>query len=299
MNALFIAALCLIWGSTWMAIKINLTSFPPFYSAGLRFLLAGLVLLAVMKVKGITFPTDKKSTYPSIVFGVLNGVSYGFVYWGEQFIPSSLTAVLMASLPFFSIILAYFIIGETITVRKTMGSILGFVGVLLLFYEGLNGAGGSKLAGQLAIVAAAAINALAGVHVKKHSTINPLIAVTIQMFFASFVLLLVAVPAEYGRGISFSLSGITAFLYLSLVGSALAFYLYNLLLTRMEVSKLGYIALVTPAVATLLGAIWLGEVIQWQVAVGMLLILIGSLTINLRLPKHVAEGGQRADGRKE
>ncbi len=290
MNAVFFFVLCVIWGSTWMAIKVNLTSFPPFYSAGLRFLLAALVLFGVMKLRGAAFPHQLKKNSPSIVFGILNGVSYGFVYWGEQFIPSGLTAILMAALPFFSIILAYIFIGERITTRKIIGTMAGFLGVLLLFMEGLSGANSGKLAGELAIVAAAAVNALAGVHVKKHSTIEPLAAVTIQMFFAGLVLTAVAVTVEHGPLIAFSWAGLTAFLYLSLFGSALAFYLYNQLILRMEVSKLGYIAMITPAVATLLGVVWLGEVLVWQMLLGLGMILAGTLVINLRTPKNLFKG---------
>lgn len=285
MNAIYFAALCLIWGTTWMAIKINLSSFPPFYSAGLRFLLAAAVLFIVMKIRGASLPKDIRESLPSVVFGVLNGISYGLVYWGEQFISSGLTAILNASLPFFSIIFAYFLIGEKLTLQKTVGTIVGFIGVLLLFYQGLGDLHSTRTAGQLAIVGASAVYALAGVHVKKRSTIKPLVAVTIQMFFAALVILAVAVPAEYGHSFRFAWAGIFAFLYLSLVGSALAFYLYNTLILRIEVTKLGYISMVTPAVAAVIGAVMLRERMQWQSVLGLLIILTGMAIINLKVSR--------------
>lgn len=281
MNALFFAALCIIWGSTWMAIKINLTAFPPFFSAGFRFLLAGFVLFLIMRFNRPGFSGDFKEYRPSLVFGLLNGISYGLVYWGEQFIPSGLTAILNASMPFFSVIFAYLLIGELITVRKVAGMAVGFTGVLFLFYQGLAGSNRSMLPGELAIIMASAIYALAGVHLKKRSKVEPLEAVIVQMFASAAVLLAVAVPTEYNRVVSFSWPGLAAFLYLSLVGSALAFYLYNRLLLHMEISRLAYVAMITPGVAAILGAAWLGEVLHWQMLAGLALILTGIAVINL------------------
>jgi len=145
----------------------------------------------------------------------------------------------------------------------------------------------------MAVVTASAIYALAGVYVKKHSTIEPLPAVNIQMFTASVVLLVIAVPADYSRTVIFSWPGLAAFLYLSLVGSALAFYLYNRLILQMEVSKLAYIAMITPAAATVLGAVWLGEVIGWQILTGLGMILAGTAVINLKFPKKAGRAGSR------
>ncbi|ADG81227.1 DMT family transporter [Thermincola potens] len=282
MNAVFFAALCLIWGSTWMAIKINLGSFPPFFSAGLRFLLAGFVLLAAMKFAKVSFPGEWRKLSPSFVFGLLNGISYGLIYWGEQYIPSGLTAVLNASLPFFSIIFAAMFIGERITLRKVFGSIIGFAGVLLLFYESLSELSSGKIMGEIAIVVAAAVYALAGVHVKKRSSVEPLAAVTVQMLTAAAVLLLVALPVEYGAAVHFTWRGLVAFMYLSLFGSAVAFYLYNHLILRMEVTALSYTSLITPAIATLLGVLIMEEELNGFMIIGMILIFTGTAIINIK-----------------
>jgi drug/metabolite transporter (DMT)-like permease len=287
MNTILFLVLSLIWGSSWLAVKINLSAFPPFYSAGLRFVLAGLVLLVVMKLKVVRFPVGLSRYSPSLVFGASNGISYALVYWAMQFIPSGLTAVLNSSLPFFSIIFAYLFLGERITGRKIGGSAVGFGGILLLFYESLAGFSTVKLVGELAIVTSAAIYALASVYVKKHSRIQPLPAVTIQMFAAAVVLLTVAVIFERRPEINFSPAGLTAFLYLSLLGSALAFYLYNLLILRMEISKLGYISMITPVIATVLGVLWLGEVIRWPMAAGLVLVLAGTALVYLKSPQIV------------
>lgn len=290
MNAIYFSALCLIWGTTWMAIKINLTTFPPFYSAGMRFFLAGLVMLILMKSSGKSFPKSFKEVYPSIVFGFLNGITYGLVYWGEQYIPSGLTSILNASLPFFSIIFAFIFIGEKITVRKIIGSVIGFAGVILLFYESTADFEKVKFGGELAIIVSAAVYALAGVHFKKHSHLEPLMAVTIQMFFSSLVLISAAGLLENTSDIKFSWQSVGAFLYLSLFGSALAFYLYNQLVLRMEISKVSFVSMITPVIATLVGLIFLNEPVHWQMFAGMIIIFAGITVINLKVGGNPTAG---------
>lgn len=281
MTTLFFITLCIIWGTTWMAIKINLSAFPPFYSAGLRFLLAGIILFLMGKITKRTFKGDFRDYIPSIVFGMLNGVTYGLVYWGEQFISSGMTAILNASLPFFSMIFAALFVGETITLRKIAGLVIGFCGVLLLFVDGLSTFHMNKLWGQLSIIFSAIVYALAGVYMKKRSAVNPFEAVMIQMFCSALILLAVALPVEDLNNISFSVPTVAAFLYLSFVGSALAFYLYNQLILRMEVSQLSYVSMITPGIATAVGVLFLGEQVYWRTAAGMTLILMGTAVINL------------------
>lgn len=282
MTTLFFVALCLIWGTTWMAIKINLSAFPPFYSAGLRFLLAGILLLLMAKLRNKKFEGNFQNYIPSIIFGILNGIAYGLVYWGEQFISSGMTAILNASLPFFSVIFAAFFVGELITIGKVAGLITGFCGVLFLFYDSLSTFQMDQLWGQLSIIASAAIYAMAGVYMKKRSTVSPMEAVTIQMFFSALILLSVALPVEQLGGIRLSGPTVAAFLYLTLVGSALAFYLYNELILRIEVSQLSYVSMITPAIAAAVGVLFLGEQIHWRTAGGMALILMGTAVIGLK-----------------
>lgn len=286
MTTLLFITLCAIWGTTWMAIKINLSAFPPFYSAGLRFLLAGILLYLVGKIRKKKFQGDFRTYIPSIVFGILNGIAYGLVYWGEQFISSGMTAILNASLPFFSMIFAALYVGEIITFRKIAGLVTGFLGVLVLFIDSLNTFRMDQLWGQLSIITSAAVYASAGVYMKKRSTVEPMEAVTIQMFFSALVLLAVAIPVEQLSAVRLSGPTVAAFIYLALVGSALAFYIYNELLLRIEVSQLSYVSMITPGIAAAVGVLILGEHVYWQTAVGMCLILTGTAVITLKVKKR-------------
>ena len=300
--------LCLIWGSTWMAIKINLQAFPPFLSAGVRFLLAGAVMYMLLMIRRLSLPRDWRVLYPGMVFGVLNGISYGLVYWGEQFISSSLTAVSNAALPFFSLVFAWLMVGEEITRWKVAGLVTGFAGILVIFGDHIGAgsfAGGKAVYGQVAIVIAAAIYAFAGAHAKKHhQALDVHRVVTVQMLASAAVLLLLGVFFEYRAPVEFSRPALLAFFYLSLIGSAMAFYLYNYLLQKMEVSRVGYISFVTPVIATFLGVWLLKEELRVNLLVGMGFITCGIILLNrpgrpreAPAPAGNVEGGAKVEER--
>ena len=290
MIVLAFTLLTFIWGSTWVAIKVGLNDFPPLLFASTRFLLATLVLYFILKLKKQKLPRDWFSLYSAIVFGLLNGIAYGLIFWGEQYISSSLTAIINAILPFFSAVFAYFLVSEPLSSNKILGLILGFLGVLLIFGENLGEFSNLKIWGEVAVLFSAAIYAFAGAHAKKHhNNLNALQAVTIQMASSTLVLLLIAIPLEHGAIIRYSFSSVLAFLYLSIFGSAVAFLLYYYLLQRIEVSKLSYISLITPVIAVLIGVIWMNEPLKWQFIVGLLLALLGMTVINYSPTKNTKE----------
>jgi len=281
--------LSLIWGSTWMAIKINLQAFPPFLSAGARFLLAGALLFLLLKARKMALPREWRILRPGVIFGVLNGLSYGLVYWGEQHISSSLTAISNAVLPFFSLIFAWLMVGEKITRWKVAGLIAGFTGMLVIFGDNIS-AGGSTggspggryaVLGQLAVMVASVNFAFAGAHAKKHhQLLDPHRVVTVQMLASAAVLLVLGAVLEYGHPVGFSVPALLAFLYLSLIGTALAFYMYNYLLQKMEVSRLGYISFVTPVIAAIFGAWLMDERLSLKLLAGMIFITCGIILLN-------------------
>ncbi|MHB8984113.1 MAG: DMT family transporter, partial [Carboxydocellales bacterium] len=259
--------LALIWSSTWIAIKIGLQDFPPILSAGARFVVAALFLFGLVRLKSVPLPSSWSDFKPAVIFGCLNGIGYGFIYWGEQHISSSMTAILNSSLPFFSTLLAYWLLHEELDGRKIGALVLGFTGVLIVF--GSSTQGGSPMAcyGQGAIIVAAAIYALGSVMLKK-STVgsnqpnpppDPLLVVTVQMAMSAIVLLAVGIPLEYNQQVTFSLAGIISFLYLAIFGSAIAFLIYYNLLQQWEVTRVAYISLITPIIASLIGVLWYQE----------------------------------------
>lgn len=287
MPILSFVALCLIWGTTWLAIKIGLQDFPPVLSAGARFLVAALFLFLVIKLRRVATPEDwSEYKYPAI-FGIFNGLNYGLIYLGEQHISSSMTAILNTSLPFISTVLAYFMLREEINLQKIAALLLGFLGVAIVFGSNLGNTSSAVLLSQAAIVLAAFLYCLGSVLLKKNQgSPQPLWSVTIQMAVSAGVLLVVGIPLEWGATFRITLPGVISFLYLAIFGSAVAFLLYNSLLKIWQISRVFYISLITPLVASLIGGLWYNEPFNSNLIFGFALVLAGMVLVNLPLICH-------------
>jgi drug/metabolite transporter (DMT)-like permease len=130
------AALCFVWGSTWLAIKVGLEYLPPFLFAGMRFATATVALLLLMKLMHAHMPRDRSSWSLMLFLGVFQiTVPYGLVFWGEQYISSGLSAVLFATLPFFVSVFAHFFVGERLTKLKVVGVFASFMGLVAIFWR--------------------------------------------------------------------------------------------------------------------------------------------------------------------
>ncbi len=183
-NRLFIL-LCLLWGSTWMFIKVGLSSFPPFIFGGLRFIIAALFLYIVMKFYRLPLPTKWSNIKPAIIFGTLNGFSCALIYWGEQFLSSNTTAILNTTTPLFMAIFAFIFLDEKMNKFKIIGLSMGFLGIVVIF-SGKLALGADSLRGAVALVVQAAVYALGATHSKKYKvSISPLQVVTVQLMAAA------------------------------------------------------------------------------------------------------------------
>src|SRR4029079_19463859 len=129
--------LCLIWGSTWIFIKIGLDDLPPITFASARFLLSVLILFVVIRVQKVLLPRTVKEWRLIALTGVLQfGINYSMVFWSEQHITSGLAAVLQSMIPVFGLVLAWmFLPSERITPVKILAVFLGIVGVGIVFYD--------------------------------------------------------------------------------------------------------------------------------------------------------------------
>src|SRR5690242_15093164 len=218
--------LCGIWGSTWLFIKLGLNDLPPVTFAGVRFVIASFVLFAFVRFRRLTLPRDRSDWMFLAVTGVLSfTLNYGLVFWGEQYISSGLAALLQATLPAFGLVIAHFYLpGERITWAKIMGVVLGVLGVAVVFSNQLSIAGGTALAGSIALVLSAFFAAYSNVLVKaRGQKLNPAILAAGQMFFGMIPLLVIGFVVE-GSPFRFhwTMMSAVAMSYLALVGSVLA-----------------------------------------------------------------------------
>ncbi len=280
MKARFVwLVLCGIWGSTWLFIKLGLEALPPISFAGIRFVISCAILFVLIRARNISLPTKSRDWSLLVITGVMSfSLNYGLVFWGEQYISSGLAALLQATLPAFGLVIAHIHLpGERMTWAKTVGVVLGVVGVAVVFSNQLAIAGGKALAGCVALVLSAFFAAYSNVLVKAYGkNLEPAILAAGQMFFGLIPLVLIGFLLE-GNPLAFRWTPLAwvSLLYLAVVGSVIAFLLYYWLVHNMDVTKSMLIALVTPVVAVVLGMVVLGEELSWRTIIGGLMIMAG------------------------
>lgn len=281
--------LCGIWGSTWLFIKLGLADLPPLTFAGIRFLLASLILTAIVVTRGVRWPRGGKDWILIAVVGVLQfSLNYGLVFWGEQHIPSGLAAVLQSTFPAFGLVIAHlYLPHERITLLKVMGVLMGIVGIAVIFSDQLSVAGHMALLGSVALVLSAFFGSYGNVLVKAYSQkIDPLALAAGQMACGFLPLLALGIATE-GNPFHFrwTLVAVGSLTYLVVVGSVIAFALYYWLVRNMEVTKTMLIALVTPVTAVILGLLVLHEKLNWRLFAGGACIISGLGLIVFRKPQ--------------
>jgi drug/metabolite transporter (DMT)-like permease len=276
--------LCIVWGTTWIFIKLGLRDLPPVSFAALRFLVACAILLPVLFIRKIEFPKGRRIWTIIVVTGLLQFFfNYGLLFWGEQHISSGLAAVLQATIPAFGLVLARIYVGEQITGLKIVSLLLGLAGVAVIFREQLFMNGELAFLGSLAVVAGAFGAAYASVLTKaKGGGLNPASLVFGQMLVGQIPLWLVGLSTE-GNPFQFRWTGqaVICILFLAIVGSIVAFWLYYWLLTKIDVTKAMMISFVTPLVAVFVGSFF-GEKLDIQTFLGGMLILLSVFLIVIR-----------------
>jgi drug/metabolite transporter (DMT)-like permease len=275
---------CLIWGSTWLAIKAGLESLTPFLSAGLRFSTASVIILFILKITKIEIQKDKLSVRLYFIMGFFSFVfPFGLVYWAEQFVPSGLTSVLFAINPFFVLLFSYFLISsEKIGFYKFTGIMLGFSGILIIFSDSLNLNFSSYTLGISAVVLSACLQACNAVIIKKFGDhLHPISMNFIPMLIAGITLSLLGIFLEELNSVRFNSTAIISILYLAIFGSIVTFTSFYWLLKRISVIILSLMTFITPIIALFLGWIFYNEQLTLNELLGSLLVLFGLLWANL------------------
>lgn len=274
----------LIWGSTWLAIKIGLDSVPPFYGVAIRFTIASIVLWVLLRVRKerIAWSKDALTLYVSLAF-LSFSFPYALVYWGEQYIPSGLASVLFAGFPFVVALASHlWLPSERLTPFKLAGICLGFIGVLVIFWSDLT-LGGVSAAGMGAVLLSTLLQGISLVLVKRmHRDISPTVMTFGGMAIGTVILYLMAFALDDASKIQFDTKGIVSILYLGTFGSVVTFVIYYWLLRHVEAVYLSLVSFITPVLAVVLGALLLDESFSWRVVLGSAFILVGILASNGR-----------------
>lgn len=280
----------LVWGSTWLAIRASLESLSPLYSASFRFIFASIFILILMKLQGVKIQKDKISVKLYLLQGFFAFIiPFALIYWAEQYIPSGLAAVLFAAYPFFVALISYFAIpSEAIGPYKLIGIILGFTGIVIIFWDDLGGDLTKYLLGMIAVVFSAAMQAGAAVVIKKHGHhLNPLSMNLLPMLMGGVFLFISAFVTEDFSALVFDSNAVISVLYLALFGSVVTFTGYYWLMKRLNIVILSFIAFITPVLALLLGWIFMSETLSVLDLAGCLFVLAGLIIANLRGLKNI------------
>jgi drug/metabolite transporter (DMT)-like permease len=270
-------ALCLIWGSTWLAIKIGLADLPPISFVAYRFFIAAGVLFAISFRR---YPLPQRDDYLLLaITGILMfGINYGLLFWGEQYVSSGLAAILQATIPTFGLVFAHFYLpNERLKWERVLGALLALGGVTIICAKLLDFQGIMAFCGGVAIVVGAAATSYANVLIKaRRKKFAPAMISAWQMLFALAPLLLIGFYSE-GNPLHFhwSKSAIACLLYLSLVGSVVTFLMFYWLMNRIAVTNLLTISLVTPPLAVTIGWFAAGERLTPWAILGALFVLAG------------------------
>jgi drug/metabolite transporter (DMT)-like permease len=276
--ALVFVALCLIWGSTWAVIQIGLEGIPPFSGVSIRFLIAALVMLALTLLLRIRIGTSRRERMLWVINGVFAfAVSYGVVYWSEQWVPSGLASILFATFPLFVAICGHFILPEESLSRpEAWGILAGFLGVGVIFSEDFAALGGPGVALAAVVMLLAPISAaISSVAVKRWgSGVHPFSLTAVPMAIGAGITGVIALLTERGRPIVWDTRSVSALLYLAIMGSAVTFSLYYWLLSHLPAKRLALITYIIPVEAVVIGA-FRDEPITLRVILGAVLVVAG------------------------
>ena len=287
MTALVYILLCLVWGSSWIAIKLGLSHAPPLYTSGMRFLLAWMVLTSIALVRGYVYPKSisrwLKLGYPGFY---MYGVSYALIYFAEQYIDSSLTAVLFGSFPFWVAGLSYWLLkDERVGGIAWIGLLIGFGGVVVISYDQWQLSGQLFLGTMLALAGTFAAAYGMVLHKRLFVNENIVVSTSVQMSVGGVPLLLGAVIFERFGDFTFTFQSVGSIVYLALFATVFTFLSYYWLMRKTTAVVVSLIAFVTPVVAIAIGVPFFGEKMTLLTVVGSILILSGIVLV-VRKPRR-------------
>lgn len=288
----------LVWGSTYLGIRFAVETFPPFLMGAGRFLIAGVLLYAWLRMKGIPAPARQHWQNAAIVGALLLGIGNGGVNWAEQTVPSSVAALLIAMTPLWFALLDWLRPGGTRPSFQTVaGIVVGFTGVVMLVgsrenlrQQAINPAGVAALFG--ASIAWASGSLYARYTPKPDSA---LMGVALQMIAGGTILFLIGLVL--GEGAAFSWTKISArsaiaFIYLTLIGSLVAFTAYSWLLKHSTPARISTYAYVNPVIAVFLGWAVAGERLTARMVWAAAIIVLGVIIITTRRTPALAKVGK-------
>ncbi|HCV73207.1 MAG TPA: EamA family transporter [Agrobacterium sp.] len=291
---LLLALLSTLWAASYTFIKIGVETIPPLTFIAARTLIAGLLLLAVIRLRGLRLPRDFTTWRLFFVQACINSVlPFTLIAWAEQSIDAGLAVILNATTPIFTFLLTALIIRhEQVSGRKLFGTVAGMTGVCLIIgLDALNGAG-EALWSQIAVLTAAFSYACAAIFSKNFRGLDPAMPAAGSLICGAVLLLPVSVIVDRPWTLSPSPASLTALVCLSVFSTALAFMVYfRLMQTLGSVGTTSQAYLRVP-IGVAIGMVFLGEVPTPAMWVGLVCVIAGVLAMTLPSRRRsLAQGG--------
>ncbi len=280
-------AVCLLWGTTYLAIRIALESIPVALLAGMRWLIAGAILAAILPLLGQRLPPFRRWRSIAIIGFLMAVVGNGGVVWAQQFVTSGLAAVVVATVPFWSVIVEGLLRdGERASLRTMVGLVVGFLGIVVLVWPELT-VGGLEgrlfVYGVIALQVACAGWALGTSYLKRNPTNgSPMGSLALQMLLSGVMLIAIGTVAGEWTSLAFTARTFGAMVYLVLFGSLLGYTAYLYALKNLPVSTVSLYAYVNPVIAVLLGSVVLDEPFTLRMVVASVLVFAGIAIVRRR-----------------
>jgi drug/metabolite transporter (DMT)-like permease len=273
-------AVCVIWGTTYLAIRLSLEALPPALLGGVRWIVAGVVLAAITRARGESLPGPSAWRDLSIQGLLLLGLGNGGVNWAEQYVPSGLSAVIIATVPFFMLgVDRLFPDGERIARESILGLVVGFAGILLLVWPdlSLHDAAGSHFAWGIVSLQIACLGwAIGSSYSKRHKHGGSLLGSTaVQMLAGGIAMLAVGLLLGEWSEVRLAPRGLMAIAYLIAVGSLGGFVSYIYALKHLPVALVSIYAYVNPLIAVVLGALVASEPFNLRTVGAMAIVFAG------------------------
>lgn len=280
---LLLALLATVWGASYTFIKLGVATIPPVTLIAARTVIAGVVLLAVLRLRGIRLPTDRRTWRLFAFQAVMNSVvPFTMIAWAETRVDAGLAAILNSTSPIFTFLITWAVTRhEAVTGRKLFGVAAGVCGITLVIgLDALSGAG-QELLPQLAIVAATVAYACAAIFGRNFKGLDPMVPAAGSMLSGAAMLVPLSLAFDRPWTLAPSASSLAALLGLAVVSTALAFVIYFRLLASLgSVATMAQAYLRVP-VGVAIGAVFLAETPAPTALAGLVLVVIGVAAMTL------------------